>query len=209
MNWKTTKLKPEIGKWIVMAVNTEDCSGIYSTIGLFMGENMDTLSWRVIPQGGDAEVIYNIGDIHAWEYEGWLAREGFDAGHKEPLRVYCPHCKEIHEVYAVPCHIEVLDVPLEIDTIHNMVVFNWDMVDNECDFRYVCYNCGSEVAKTTEELRVMSMNKNKVHSFLDDTEKMMDFYMLTKNEFLKSYSYLTEEEYDATVEDVKKVKGWK
>lgn len=209
MNWKTTKLKPETGKWIVMAVNTEDCSGIYSTIGLFMGENMDTLSWRVIPQGGDAEVIYNIGDIHAWEYEGWLAREGFDAVHREPLRVYCPHCREIHEVYAFPYRIDVLDIPLEMDTIHNMVYFDWDGVDNECEFKYNCYNCGNEVAKTTEELKKMYHNRNKAHGFLDDKEKMADFFMLTKNEFLKSYSYLTEEEYDATVEDVKKVKGWK
>lgn len=33
-------------------------------------------------------------------------------------------------------------------------------------------------------------------NFIDDKEKMEDFYMLTKEEFLFSYSYLTEEEYD-------------
>lgn len=36
------------------------------------------------------------------------------------------------------------------------------------------------------------------NTFLDDREKMIDFYGLTKSEFLKSYSYLTESEYDAT-----------
>lgn len=35
-------------------------------------------------------------------------------------------------------------------------------------------------------------------SFLDDKEKMADFAILSKEEFLASYSYLTEEEYDAT-----------
>ena len=35
-------------------------------------------------------------------------------------------------------------------------------------------------------------------SFSDDEEKMRDFWNLTKENFLKSYSYLTEEEYDAT-----------
>lgn len=35
-------------------------------------------------------------------------------------------------------------------------------------------------------------------NFLDDKEKMRDFYELTKEEFLLSYSYLTEEEYDNT-----------
>jgi len=34
--------------------------------------------------------------------------------------------------------------------------------------------------------------------FTDDKEKMKDFKLLTKAEFLSSYSYLTEEEYDLT-----------
>ena len=34
--------------------------------------------------------------------------------------------------------------------------------------------------------------------FTDDIEKMKDFKRLTKAEFLSSYSYLTEEEYDLT-----------
>ena len=34
--------------------------------------------------------------------------------------------------------------------------------------------------------------------FTDDEEKMIDFKLLSKTEFLFSYSYLTEEEYDLT-----------
>ena len=45
------------------------------------------------------------------------------------------------------------------------------------------------------------------NTFLSDEEKMRDFYELTKEEFLASYSYLTEEEYDATREAVKEVRG--
>ena len=37
------------------------------------------------------------------------------------------------------------------------------------------------------------------HLFVDDKEKMADFELLSKEEFLKSYSYLTEKEYDDTV----------
>ena len=37
-------------------------------------------------------------------------------------------------------------------------------------------------------------------NFLDDAEKMADFEILTREEFLTSYSYLTEEEYDNTKE---------
>ena len=38
-------------------------------------------------------------------------------------------------------------------------------------------------------------------SFITDKEKMRDFKILTKEEFLKSYSYLTEAEYDLTVKE--------
>lgn len=37
-------------------------------------------------------------------------------------------------------------------------------------------------------------------NFISDKEKMNDFFKLTKEEFLFSYSYLTEEEYDNTME---------
>ena len=41
-------------------------------------------------------------------------------------------------------------------------------------------------------------------SFITDKEKMRDFKILTKKDFLKSYSYLTEAEYDLTVKEVNK-----
>lgn len=36
-------------------------------------------------------------------------------------------------------------------------------------------------------------------SFIDDNEKYIDFLNLSKEEFLKMYSYLTEEEYNNTM----------
>lgn len=43
--------------------------------------------------------------------------------------------------------------------------------------------------------------KEKINkSFIKDVEKMNDFYILTKTEFLNSYSYITEEEYNNTRE---------
>lgn len=38
-------------------------------------------------------------------------------------------------------------------------------------------------------------------SFINDIEKMGDFPIMTKARFLESYSYLTEDEYDATMVD--------
>ena len=39
-------------------------------------------------------------------------------------------------------------------------------------------------------------------NFLDDKEKIHDFRILTKKQFLQSYSYLTEQEYDNTAKAV-------
>ena len=46
------------------------------------------------------------------------------------------------------------------------------------------------------------INTVKYTDFCDDAEKMRDFAIMTKNEFLMSYSYLTEEEYDLTARKV-------
>jgi len=40
-------------------------------------------------------------------------------------------------------------------------------------------------------------------NFIHDTEKMIDFEKLTKEEFLNSYAYLDEEEYESTLELVR------
>lgn len=40
--------------------------------------------------------------------------------------------------------------------------------------------------------------------FIDDKDKMQDYFELTKDEFLKSYSYLTEDDYDATTKALEK-----
>lgn len=40
--------------------------------------------------------------------------------------------------------------------------------------------------------------KNKGISFRNDIEKMNDYKEMTREEFLKSYSYLTQEDYEAT-----------
>lgn len=48
----------------------------------------------------------------------------------------------------------------------------------------------------------MKTEQIKYTDFTDDAEKMKDFYRISKEEFLKSYSYLTEIEYDLTVKAI-------
>ena len=50
---------------------------------------------------------------------------------------------------------------------------------------------------------VQGLDDNRSSDFLDDIEKMSDFVVLSKEQFLESYSYLTEKEYDDTVNAIK------
>ena len=46
------------------------------------------------------------------------------------------------------------------------------------------------------------MNDYSNANFINDKEKMRDFKRLSKKGFLSSYSYLTEQEYDNTAEEM-------
>lgn len=45
---------------------------------------------------------------------------------------------------------------------------------------------------------------NNLNSFVDDQEKVKDLLYLSKEEFLDSYSYITEAEYENTVDKILK-----
>lgn len=47
------------------------------------------------------------------------------------------------------------------------------------------------------------MNEFRTADFINDEEKMHDFFLMSKEAFLSSYSYLTENEYDNTERIVK------
>lgn len=50
----------------------------------------------------------------------------------------------------------------------------------------------------TDDATPNMVKLNKSSDFCDDEEKMEDFRNLSKDEFLSSYSYITEEEYNYT-----------
>ena len=53
-----------------------------------------------------------------------------------------------------------------------------------------------------EFFREIEAMDNIYTDFTDDLEKMADFYKLSKEEFLATYDYLTEEEYQLTEDKV-------
>ena len=86
-----------------------------------------------------------------------------------------------------------------------------------------CLNCGEEFTVTKiyhdnmgaftvcpfcEGSFDIDFEEEKAHHnspFIDDSAKMLDFLYLSKEDFLQSYSYLTEDEYNATVDAVLKL----
>ena len=87
-----------------------------------------------------------------------------------------------------------VDFDLDNDTVqimNNDIIKNYQISTVSID----------EITKDFEEKPISAPVFDS--SFINDEEKMRDFDELSKEEFLSSYSYLTEAEYEATVLDVK------
>lgn len=94
------------------------------------------------------------------------------------------------------------DIKIELENAINYLSMVARNKYNDDQFR-VLYNVLLVITGLEENMDI-KQNKDDELSFLDDEEKMRDFKELTKEEFLFSYSYLTEEEYDATMRCLKR-----
>lgn len=87
---------------------------------------------------------------------------------------------------------------------HPAVVQWWEGVISTED---VIEELGGELFDSLHKPVREGRKPSVIHDFLDDEEKMADFRKLSKEEFLKMYSYLSEEEYDATVKALAERRG--
>ena len=70
-----------------------------------------------------------------------------------------------------------------------------DFIDNSYDKdRFSIQDCWDSHKQCCED----NDNQEEGFDFVDDWEKMRDYYQLTKEDFLKFYSYLSEKDYIAT-----------
>ena len=70
-----------------------------------------------------------------------------------------------------------------------------DFIDNSYDKdRFSIQDCWDSHKQCCED----NDNLEEGFDFVDDWEKMRDYYQLTKEDFLKFYSYLSEKDYIAT-----------
>ena len=70
-----------------------------------------------------------------------------------------------------------------------------DFIKNSYDKdRHSIHDCWESHKQCCED----NDNQEEGFDFIDDWEKMRDYYQLTKEDFLKFYSYLSEKDYEAT-----------
>lgn len=84
----------------------------------------------------------------------------------------------------------------------HIIAFNYKIQDNKIDWGYAYYY-GTNENKAKNDFKEVLAGKTLENTFatmnfIDDEEKMRDFYRLSKDDFLSSYSYLTEQEYEQT-----------
>jgi len=111
----------------------------------------------------------------------------------------------------VHCHHQAVDgsygdCGVEYAMTHHPAIADWNAMTEVCDNLKILWNKirGGElklinlVTASVDAPNDEPLDLGGVFGFSDDEAKMADFAILTKAEFLASYSYLTEEEYDVT-----------
>jgi len=74
-----------------------------------------------------------------------------------------------------------------------------DFIDNSYDKdRFSIQDCWEGHKQCCEN----NDNQEEGFDFIDDWEKMRDYYQMSKEDFLKFYSYLSEKDYEATDDKV-------
>lgn len=118
---------------------------------------------------------------------------------RTPVYVDCPSCGDPVEPRV---SLYKAMAPIYKDSDGNPYVGLIDVYYDATDENAYCIRCPKcsyLLAETCKEFD----EKYLKQSFLDDGEKLVDLLKLTKEEFLESYSYLSEVEYDRTVEAIK------
>lgn len=200
------------GAEISYKASSQDLSVVLIHGSKHTGEPYDALSryWRrkliddVPGLAEDVEADQLNEDVEWLRTVPWDTREKLryiaDKYHtRTPVYVDCPSCGEHVEPQV---SLYKAKAPIYKDSDGNpyvgLIDVSYDATDENA-YCIRCPKCSYLLAETCKEFD----EKYIKQSFLDDGEKLADFFKLTKEEFLESYSYMTEIEYDKTVAAIK------
>ena len=210
MEWYNTDKIPEIGKRVVVVYSSSYNGEVsYRTfVGTFTKfcTNESPYSFKLKLTDTSKSQLF-MHNIQAWAYEQYIVNEAVRTANERPLEVYCPHCREKLEVIAELHNITFAEIPILENTLTNRTRLGWESINSESDLKYVCKECRKKLSSSFEEL--VNLTKKEVKSFANDPDKVRDLLLLSKEEFLKRHTHITEEEYDATVEVLKENIGKK
>ena len=83
--------------------------------------------------------------------------------------------------------------------------YTYEQTTEQLDFCLGCdkYSSCDKVAELKDRLVEIEHNENKkAETFHNDTNKVADMLLIGKDEFLKSYSYLSEDDYNITINQI-------
>lgn len=166
MNWYDNNTKPDKNKSILVMFNAdvfmrnEIKKELTTFTGIYMQEDVLDRHYWIFSAEGHVKYI-PVYDIKRWMYvEDFVQSTEWEMS-KEPFSIICPHCKEQTAVCARAVDIDWVDMPVIKRKGSNSLYFDWDNVDMECDFQYVCENCEQVLARSMDTLHEI-VNKHKV-----------------------------------------------
>jgi hypothetical protein len=203
MNWHTAKETPTMHTDIVVVYRQGEQLLVHVGKLMTITDYPDVGTVWTVCAGIRLTEYIRAGDIVGWVRQTHLCTNAEAEVSKKNVTVKCKWCGQHVNVIANAIHLDRMDMPvIQYTEEDKRCYLDWDSLDAECEFEYICENCENVLAHDLESLNKL-VNKQKVKTFYDDGDKILDLLLLSKEEFLKSYSYLTEEEYDATVEELR------
>lgn len=169
MNWKTTESNPERGQRILVLRNayhnltgTDEIDAVLET-GTYKGtvhSSEDVDRW-IVDCGGDRVLYLRVTDIHGWITERSVIYKGFNVCNKTNCTIMCPHCNELSTIMAEAIDLDWVNMPVLRSTLDDELYLDWDNIDAQCNFHYVCENCSEQLANTLEDVKSLLKPKEE------------------------------------------------
>lgn len=162
MNWYDTNEKPERNRDILVLYNKEVLDGKKPTTytGIFMGEDvLDRHYWLFTANGSVNYIpVYNI---QGWMYTADFIHYSKRFLNKQDVVIHCPYCGQETLVYAQAVDTDWVDMPVVKYKGDVFLHLDWDNIDAQCGFNYICNDCKEVLAQDMESLQEF-VNKHKV-----------------------------------------------
>ena len=147
MEWKSKEQSPTEGQHIVIVFENELTN--VNIITCYFKKSYDNV-W-VLSRNEKLEIIAQK-KIRSWILVDLLLTDAFFKTREDPVEITCPHCRKQSIVQAEAVEMDWIYVLVFKDLKDNCIYLDWDSVDAQCGFHYICSECQEEIAKDISSL---------------------------------------------------------